>query len=538
VRYSLPKSVTVAVAISCGLVTTAQAALTISNAKTKNVTCTGGVCTPTGSNANLNVGELQTMLASSDVTVKSSAGTPTLGVLDAVTWASTHRLTLDAYQFIHVRAPVVVEGVAGLTLITNDGGSGGDYIFESGGYANFWDLASSLVINRHSYTLVGDVETLASDIAINPSGSYALAASYDATPDGVYDPPPIGLFDGSFEGLGNSISNFSETSSSKFAGLFRQIGSQGAVSNLGLGNAVISAEEKHAVAGALASSSDGYVKNVFGTVSLRGEETFGGLVGVNNGTITSARPVAQIYGPVRVGKNANFQAAGGGLVGVNNGQITDCHLTGFVSGASLHKDARVTLLLGGLAGLNAESGRVDRSSAHVAMWGSSSVGGLIGNNAGAVSNSFATGDVSAWEFAVIGGLIGTSLPTSVASNVFATGHVTKSYVHASAGGLIGTFFAGGVLQESYASGEITGQHGRGGLIARFLASGGVSDNYWDIDTSGVDHGIGNGADPPGITGLTDAQLKSALPAGFDPNVWGQSASINNGWPYLLANPPQ
>ncbi len=185
--------------LTCALITTAHAAMTISNTKTKNVTCTGGVCTPTGGNANLNTGELQTMLASSDVTVKSSASAPALGVLDPLTWASTHRLTLDAYDSIHVRAPIVIEGKSGLTLVTNDGGTGGDYIFEDGGTANFWDLASSLVINGHSYTLVGDVKTLASDIAIDSSGSYALAASYDATPDGLYDPPPIGWFDGSFE---------------------------------------------------------------------------------------------------------------------------------------------------------------------------------------------------------------------------------------------------------------------------------------------------------------------------------------------------
>ena len=40
------------------------------------------------------------------------------------------------------------------------------------------------------------------------------------------------------------------------------------------------------------------------------------------------------------------------------------------------------------------------------------------------------------------------------------------------------------------------------------------------------------------TGLTDAALKSALPAGFDPAIWGQSATINNGYPYLLDNPPE
>ena len=38
-------------------------------------------------------------------------------------------------------------------------------------------------------------------------------------------------------------------------------------------------------------------------------------------------------------------------------------------------------------------------------------------------------------------------------------------------------------------------------------------------------------------GLTDAQLKSGLPTGFASNIWGQSAGINNGYPYLVANPP-
>ena len=28
-----------------------------------------------------------------------------------------------------------------------------------------------------------------------------------------------------------------------------------------------------------------------------------------------------------------------------------------------------------------------------------------------------------------------------------------------------------------------------------------------------------------------------LPAGFDPAIWAQSKSINNGFPYLIANPP-
>jgi hypothetical protein len=75
----------------------------------------------------------------------------------------------------------------------------------------------------------------------------------------------------------------------------------------------------------------------------------------------------------------------------------------------------------------------------------------------------------------------------------------------------------------------------GGFIG--LGGGTFSDDYWDIDTSGIQHGEGGGGDIQGLTGLTDAQLKSGLPAGFDPKIWTQKAQINDGYPYLLVNKP-
>jgi hypothetical protein len=45
----------------------------------------------------------------------------------------------------------------------------------------------------------------------------------------------------------------------------------------------------------------------------------------------------------------------------------------------------------------------------------------------------------------------------------------------------------------------------------------------------LSQGAGNVANDPGLTGLSDAQLKSALPAGFDPAVRGQNPSIDNGY---------
>ena len=495
-RHRLKKSVTVAAVMTCMFATTAHAAMTISNAKTKNVSCTGGVCTPTGNNANLNTGELQTMLASSDVSVKSSAGAPSLGVLDPLTWASTHRLTLDSYQSIHVRAPVVVEGTAGLTLITNDGGAGGDYTFENGGSANFWDLASSLVINGHSYTLVGDIKTFASDVIPgDPYQYFAFANSYDASADGPYSDAPVASFGGTLEGLGNAILNLtlSKPGGRQFEGFFSAM--SGTVRDIALANVDISTG---GFAGALAGENvRGTIihASASGTVTATGKDSAaGGLVGVNEWVIADSSADVTISA-----------AHAGGLVGTNGWEIDFCHAAGDVSSP-----------------LDA--------------------GGLVGNNLARIFQSYATGTSTAVKKrkARAGGLVGYNYPGSIIQS-YATGPVTGGIAGAEAGGLAGVNKS--QIQQTYSTGSVSVVSGpAGGLIGDDdHDSSSISSAYWDFDTSGITdplQGAGTPYGDPAITGLTDAQLKSALPAGFDPNVWGQSASINNGWPYLLDNPPQ
>jgi hypothetical protein len=41
-----------------------------------------------------------------------------------------------------------------------------------------------------------------------------------------------------------------------------------------------------------------------------------------------------------------------------------------------------------------------------------------------------------------------------------------------------------------------------------------------------------------VTGLTTKQFKSGLPEGFEPPIWAEKKTINNGYPYLLGNPPR
>jgi hypothetical protein len=103
------------------------------------------------------------------------------------------------------------------------------------------------------------------------------------------------------------------------------------------------------------------------------------------------------------------------------------------------------------------------------------------------------------------------------------------------GGLIGAKGAS-LAAASYSTGLVSG--GPESCVGGFIGSDTYSPltvyGYWDTDTSGTDQSTCGAAD---AIGLTTEQLKSGLPAGFDPKIWAQSPNINNGYPYLLANPP-
>ena len=200
----------------------ARADLAISNKPTQNMSCDNGVCTATAKKAVLNVGELQTMLATGDVLVKTGSTANDINSNQPLTWATTSRLTLDAQQSVVVNKPMTVTGTGALSITTNDGGIDGQFTIGHKGSVQFWDLASSLIIDGQSYTLVGDIKTLAADITANASGSYALAKPYDVSVDGKYRSPPIGTqLDGTFEGLGNAISRLTVSAKGASAGLLR-----------------------------------------------------------------------------------------------------------------------------------------------------------------------------------------------------------------------------------------------------------------------------------------------------------------------------
>jgi len=186
--------------------TGAGADVTVSSDPTSNITCSSGVCAPSATDAVLNVGDLETMLASGNVEVTTTGSGVQANNIDIgarLSWSSPNALALDAYDSIAVAAKVSVKGRGGLALTTNDGGSGGTLSFGAEGGVTFRHLSSQLVINGATYRLVNTVQSLADTVRANPKGNYALASSYDASGLTQYSPPSS--LAGTVEGLGNTI---------------------------------------------------------------------------------------------------------------------------------------------------------------------------------------------------------------------------------------------------------------------------------------------------------------------------------------------
>jgi hypothetical protein len=290
-KSAILAEITAAILLSSAV---ARADVEISNKPTSNMSCVGGVCTATAQKAVLNVGNLAGMLASGDVAVKTGTVTKDIDIDQPLTWTSASRLTLDAQQSVQIDKQVTVAGQGALTVVTNDAGGAksksktGEFIIvPEHGSVQFWDLGSSLVIDGNSYTLVGDIKSLANDIAANPSGFYALAKPYDASVDGTYSGSPVGTtLAGEFDGLGNSVSNLMiqipETGMGGLTAFFSWISTSGKVKDVGVSNADIYINTCCSIIGgvaALVGRNDGLIVDSWATGSINTRGGGGGRFG-------------------------------------------------------------------------------------------------------------------------------------------------------------------------------------------------------------------------------------------------------------------
>ncbi|PIT01956.1 hypothetical protein TSA1_15125 [Bradyrhizobium nitroreducens] len=501
--------------------------VTISSGTDSGGSIASGTYTPSADNSILNVTTLQTALSSGNVIVTTgSTGSQSgdITVATPVTWSS-HTLTLDAYHSINVNATMSATGSAGLTLKTNDGGSGGSLNF-SGGNVTFAGTSQALSINGASYTLLNSMSGV-QNINNGLSGNYALANSLNAT--GVSSWVPVGTdgagntlnsgngFTGKFNGLGNTISNLTiNRPSVQNVGLFGAA-SGGSISSLALSNVNVAGGDR---TGALLGYDLGgtTISGVSASGTVSGQYQTGGLIGwfEQGSTLTGGSAAVTVTSPVD---------DVGGLIGFAAGNVLQSYATGTVTGQ---------YYVGGLVGrANSDSGSVtlQQSFATGAVTGVYYVGGLIGASAGTnqvtVQQSFATGAATGQYY--VGGLIGAIYANqTTVQQSYATGSARASA--GIAGGLIGTTGKALSISESYATGFVSSPQDVGGLVGYGTVTPTVTSSYWDMATTGQS-GAYNGGSLSGASGTTTTVLQAALPAGWSSSVWGIVAG--KSYPFFL-----
>jgi hypothetical protein len=216
----------------------AQASVQISSAATKNMSCSAGVCTPTAKDAVLNVDDLTNMLTAGDVEVRTGKEAVTIGVFSPVSWTSARHLTLKYSYNLNIRAAITVAGSGGISIVhiptLKQVFADGGLEFFPGGRIAFWDVSSSLIIDGQAYTLFRSIQELKELRRGSPRGHFALADNYDAGAK-RYTASPIHEFEGTLEGLGNTISNLTIDGRSEYIGFIGE--HRGLVRDLALENA-------------------------------------------------------------------------------------------------------------------------------------------------------------------------------------------------------------------------------------------------------------------------------------------------------------
>ncbi len=296
-----------------------------------------------------------------------------------------------------------------------------------------------------------------------------------------------------------------------------------------------------------ASYGTAIVTECYNTGDVSGTSTcVGGIVGYNYSYIEGTATVTDCYNTGDVSGDTNV----GGVVGLNavydvnldgTAIVTDCYNTGDVSGERC---------VGGVVG-SSSKGTVENCSNTGDVSGERCVGGVVGDNSAfyysaTVKKCYNTGIVSGTDY--VGGVVGDNYQEATVEDSFNTGNV------------LGTDYVGGVVGDNYRStvkycyniGMVAGDTNVGGFIGEFhnvlstltrayYLTGCAKDGS---DT--VQYGVGTGtkgstkADVSGETkGLSDDKMKlKASFVGFDfTDVWAIDSQINNGYPYLIDNPP-
>lgn len=229
-------------------------------------------------------------------------------------------------------------------------------------------------------------------------------------------------FYASFDGNGKSLSNFTVSKNTAFAGAiglmaFKEVRDLTVIGASVTGSTFI---------GAVVGYTFGSVTNCHSSGSVTGTYHVGGLVGLNVGAVTGSSSSATL--------STVSGSSLGGLVGNNYGTITKSFATGNISNANAHS--------GGFVGTNSGTIEDSYSTGNVDTIAGfrTNFGGFVGNlsGTGKITNSYSTGNVShSGGNGYVGGFVGNNGASTEIVNCFSTGNVTNNGAAAKTGPLVG-----------------------------------------------------------------------------------------------------
>lgn len=376
--------------------------------------------------------------------------------------------------------PVIAALIAALLLGAADAGAaeGSWTDFKAASYAGGDGSAG----NPYRISTAGQLAFLAdlanSDDGYSSGKYFVLEADIDLAPHYWV---PATQFRGSFDGRGYKILNLTiDNSSVDYQGLFGQINSGAAISNVGLVNCTITGGTYN---GALAGyASTATITGSYSTGVINGYGGNGGLVGAADTALTLSYSWSSCAVTARA---TSDRAWSGGLVGPLWGgttTISNCFATGTVTGWEN---------TGGLVGIAYHTGSLT------------------------VSNSYSTGEVitqrtNHW-WGNVGGLLGACSSSVSIVNSYHSGAVTMMYPPDNAGktgGIVGgnDGYPLNVSNSYYNSANAPGQGGGTAMAAAdmkaaafvALLNGSQSPAPWQADMGKSNNGFPILADMPGM----------------------------------------
>ncbi len=162
----------------------------------------------------------------------------------------------------------------------------------------------------------------------------------------------------------------------------------------------------------------------------------------------------------------------------------------------------------------------------VDITGESYTAALSGSSVGTITRNYVSGSVTGTGY-YTGGLIGLGSGSTTISNNYSVVSVNGNHY---VGGLLGRYTSG-TFTKNYSAGTVTGNTTEGGFVGLVQNSPSVSNNYWDLEKSGLEKAAGSGSET-GLTGLSSNEMHNkASFSDFDfEDIWDISEGFS--YPFL------